>query len=440
MKTADHLNRDDPIEILCALVRFDTSNPPGRERECLEYVAGLLREAGIEPSFPARDSDRPNLVARLPGRGDAPPLLLYGHVDVVPANSSEWSHPPFAAEIVDGEIWGRGTLDMKGGVAMLISAVLRAARERLEPAGDLILALSPDEERGSNFGAKFLVEEHGALFAGVRYALSEFGGFTQWTGGRPLYPIQVAEKQRCLIRATVRGEGGHPSTVVRETAAAKLGRLLRTLEKKRLPVHVTPVVRTMVEGMASGLPAHERLALRPALVPALTDRLLDLFGKDGDALDPLLHNMATPTVIRGGASTNVIPTEFEIDLDGRVLPGHTPHDLVRELQTMAGRLASFELVEEEPAAKADPDLTLLPMLAEIIREREPAGTPFPMLLPGYTDARYFSKLGIQTYGFLPMRLPKHITTALIHAPDERIPAAAVEFGACVSEAIRRYRV
>jgi acetylornithine deacetylase/succinyl-diaminopimelate desuccinylase-like protein len=440
METADHLNRSDPIELLRALVRFDTSNPPGRERECLEYVAGLLREGGIEPSFPARDSDRPNLVARLPGRGDAPPLLLYGHVDVVPANSSEWSHPPFDAEIVDGEIWGRGTLDMKGGVAMLISAVLRAARERLEPAGDLILALSPDEERGSNFGAKFLAEEHGALFAGVRYALSEFGGFTQWTGGRQLYPIQVAEKQRCLIRARIRGEGGHPSTVVRGTAAAKLGRLLKTLERKRLPVHVTPVVRTMVEGMASGLPAHERLALRPALVPALTDRLLDLFGKDGDALDPLLHNMATPTVIRGGESTNVVPTEFEVDLDGRVLPGHTPHDLVRELQAMAGQLASFELVEEEPAAQADPDLTLLPMLAEIIREREPAGTPFPMLLPGYTDARYFSKLGIQTYGFLPMRLPKHITTALIHAPDERIPATAVEFGAeCVYEAIRRYR-
>jgi acetylornithine deacetylase/succinyl-diaminopimelate desuccinylase-like protein len=440
METADHRNRSDPIELLRALVRFDTSNPPGRERECLEYVAGLLREVGIEPSFPARDSDRPNLVARLPGRGDAPPLLLYGHVDVVPANPSEWTHPPFDAEIVDGEIWGRGTLDMKGGVAMLVSAVLRAARERLEPAGDLILALSPDEERGSHFGAKFLVEEHGALFAAVRYALSEFGGFTQWTGGRPLYPIQVAEKQRCLIRATVRGEGGHPSTVVRGTAAAKLGRLLRTLEKKRLPVHVTPVVRTMVEGMASGLPTHERLALRPALVPAFTDRLLDLFGIDGDALDPLLHNMATPTVIRGGESTNVVPTEFEVDLDGRVLPGHTPHDLVRELQTMAGRLASFELVEEEPSAKADPDLTLLPMLAEIIREREPDGTPFPMLLPGYTDARYFSRLGIQTYGFLPMRLPKHITTALIHAPDERIPAAAVEFGAeCIYEAIRRYR-
>ena len=330
---------------------------------------------------------------------------------------------------------------MKGGVAMLVAALLRAATERLEPAGDLILALSPDEERGSTFGAKHLVEEHAELFDGVRFGLSEFGGFTQWTGGRPLYPIQVAEKQRCLIRAAIRGEGGHPSTVVRGTAAAKLGRLLKTLEKKRLPVHVTPVLRSMVAAMASGLPFHERLALRPALVPALTDRLLDLFGKDGDSLDPLLHNMATPTVIRGGESTNVIPTEFTVDLDGRVLPGQTPRDLVRELEALVPGAAQFEIVEEEPAAKADPDLTLMPMLMRIIKEKEPSGTPFPMLLPGYTDARYFSQLGIQTYGFLPMQLPKHITTALIHAPDERIPAAAVEFGVdCVYEAIRRYRV
>lgn len=433
--------KHDPIELLRALIRFDTSNPPGNERACLEYVGGLLGEVGIEPRFLARDPERPNLVARLPGKGDAPPLLLYAHVDVVPADASEWRHPPFAAELVDGEIWGRGTLDMKGGVAMLVSALLRAATERFEPAGDVILALSPDEERGSRFGAKYLVEEHEELFEGVRYGLSEFGGFTQWTGGRPLYPIQVAEKQRCLIRATIRGEGGHPSTVVRDTAAAKLGRLLKTLEKKRLPVHVTPVLRSMVAAMASGLPAHERLALRPALVPALTDRLLDLFGKDGDSLDPLLHNMATPTVIRGGESTNVIPTEFTVDLDGRVLPGQTPQDLVREIEALVPRMAHFEILEEEPAARAEPDLTLMPMLEEIIREKEPEGTPFPMLLPGYTDARYFSQLGIQTYGFLPMRLPKHITTALIHAPDERIPATAVEFGAdCVHEAIRRYRV
>lgn len=430
----------DPVELLRTLLRFDTSNPPGNERGFQDFVAILLRERGIEPLLVARDAHRPNLIARLPGRGTSPPLLLYGHVDVVPANPDEWSHPPFAGDLKDGEVWGRGALDMKGGVAMLVAAFLRVARERLEPAGDVVLALACDEETGSELGAKYLVEEHADLFEGVRYALSEIGGFTEWVGGRRLYPIQVAEKQRCLIRATIRGRGGHPSTVVRETAAIKLGRLLTTLAKRRLPVHVTPVVRTMLGAMAGALPAHQRVALRPLAVPLLTDRLLDLFGKDAASLDPLLHNTATPTIVRGGESTNVIPTEINVEIDGRILPGQTPQDLVRELEGILLSLAELEIVREEPAARSDPDLALYPMLAEIIRERDPDGTPMPTLIPGYTDARHFARLGIQTYGFLPMRLPPHITTALIHARDERVPADAVVFGAdCVYEAIRRYR-
>jgi acetylornithine deacetylase/succinyl-diaminopimelate desuccinylase-like protein len=436
-----HDVKAEPVELLRALARFDTSNPPGDVRACVDFVATLLRERQIEPVLVGVEPERPNLIARLPGAGSSPPLLLYGHLDVVPANADEWTHPPFDAELVGGDVWGRGTLDMKGGVAMMLSAFLRVTQEQLEPAGDLILALTSDEETGSEFGAKYLVEEHAEQFDGVRYALSEFGGFTQWTGGRPLYPIQVAEKQRCLVRATIRGPGGHPSTVVGGTAAGKLGRLLRTLEKRRLPVHVTPVVRSMLEAMSGALPVHERLALRPILRPRLTDRLLDVFGKDGAALDPLLHNMATPTVIRGGDSTNVIPTEVTVDLDGRVLPGQTPRDLVRELEALLPGLAEFEIVREEPASRATPDMTLYPLLADILREREPAGAPFPMLLPGYTDARYFSRLGIQTYGFLPMRLPKHITTKLLHAPDERVPADAIEFGAeCVYEAVKRYQI
>jgi acetylornithine deacetylase/succinyl-diaminopimelate desuccinylase-like protein len=428
-----------PVELLQRLIRFDTSNPPGNERACLEFVADVLRDGGLEPRFYARDERRPNLIARLPGRGDAPPLLLHGHVDVVPADPREWTRPPFSGELVDGEVWGRGALDMKGGVAMFVLALLRAAAERLEPTGDVVLALLSDEEAGSEFGAKFLVEEHPELFAGVRFALSEFGGFTQWTGGRRLYPIQVAEKQRCLIRATFRGPGGHAATVVRGTAAAKAGRLLATLDKRRLPVHVTPVARSMIDEMAGALPLHMRLALRLALVPALTDRVLDLSGIEGAALDPLLHNTATPTVLRGGESTNVIPTQVTVDLDGRVLPGQTPRDLVRELERVASAGTEFEILRVEPAVAAEPDMTLFPLLAGIIREREPKGTPIPMLLPAYTDARYFSQLGIQTYGFLPMRLPKHITTRLVHAPDERIPADAVEFGAaCVFDVVRRY--
>ena len=365
-------------------------------------------------------------------------MLLYGHVDVVPAQVSEWKYPPFSGDLVDDVVWGRGALDMKGGVAMLVAALVSAANDSTLES-DLILVLTSDEERGSRHGAKFLVEEHADLFEDVRYALSEIGGFTEWVGKRRLYPIQVAEKQRCLIRATVRGVGGHPSVVVRGTAAAKLGRFLRRLDVKRLPAHVAPTAREMLAAMAEALPSYERLALRGLAREPATNPLLRVLGRTAAPLDAILHNTATPTVIRSGESSNVIPTEISVELDGRVVPGQRPEDLVRELEDLAGDLAEFELVEEEPPPPAEPDLTLYPMLADILRRRDPDGVPIPALLPGYTDARYFGRLGIQTYGFLPMRLPTEITVDLIHAPDERVPADAIRFGTeCLVEAIRQY--
>ena len=166
-------------------------------------------------------------------------MLLYGHVDVVPADPREWRHPPFGGDLIDGEVWGRGALDMKGGVAILLSSLMRVASSDTPPPGDVILALTTDEETGSRTGMKFLVEEHADLFEGVRHALSEFGGYTLWHGNRRFVPIQVAEKQRCLITATVRGPGGHASTLVRDPASKKLGELLSLIATRRLPVHVT---------------------------------------------------------------------------------------------------------------------------------------------------------------------------------------------------------
>jgi acetylornithine deacetylase/succinyl-diaminopimelate desuccinylase-like protein len=429
----------DAAGLLQELIRFDTSNPPGNERPCLEFLASVLEAAGVECRFVAKEPERPNLVARVGGAGAAPPLLLYGHVDVVPARAEEWANPPFAGVVVDGAIWGRGALDMKGGVAMLVAALLRIAARPKPPQADVLLALTSDEERGSRLGAKFLVDEHADLFSGVRYAFGEIGGFTEWIGGRRLYPIEVAEKQRCLVRATVRGAGGHAATAVRGTAAAKLGRLLRRLDARRLPAHVTPQARQMVGAMAEALPAHQRLALAGLLREPATNPLIRVLGKDAAPLDAILHNTATPTVIQGGESSNVIPTEITVDLDGRVLPGQTPADLVRELEDFAGDLAHFELVDEEPAARADPDMRLYPMLTDIIRSHDPGGVPIPALIPGYTDARHFARLGIQTYGFLPMRLPREISVDLIHAPDERVPADALAFGvACLVEAIDGY--
>ena len=242
------------------------------------------------------------------------------------------------------------------------------------------------------------------------------------------------------VLATVRGAGGHASTVVRDPASANLGRLLSRLASHALPVHVTPAARLMLERMASALPLHERLIIRGALVRGLGDRLLGPFRAAASELVPLLCNTATPTVIRGGSATNVIPTELSVDLDGRVLPGISPADLLAELRTLAGGLATFELLSEEPAIAGDPDLSLFSHLSVVLRERDPGCVPIPMLAPGYTDARYISRLGIQTYGFLPMRLPPHIGTELLHAAGERVPAEAIGFGIdCLLDVIDRYR-
>jgi acetylornithine deacetylase/succinyl-diaminopimelate desuccinylase-like protein len=425
-----------PIDILQTLIRFDTTNPPGNEAACIHYLKDLLDGAGISTTTRARDEARPNLVARLPGRGDAPPLLLYGHVDVVTTANQSWDQPPFAGVIEDGVVWGRGALDMKGGVAMMAAALLRARREGLAPPGDVILALVADEEVDGEFGAKFLVEQHPELFEGVRYAIGEGGGITVTVAGRKFYTIMVAEKQVCSLRLTVRGLAGHASAPVRGGAMAKLADALHKLDRRRLPVHVTPVAREMITTLADNLPFPQGLALRQLLNPALTDTVLDAIGEQGRLLNPLLHHTAAPTIVRGGDKINVLPSQVTLELDGRLLPCYRPDDLLGELRALLGEGVEIEVTRHDPGP-GELDMRLYDTLAGILREADPAGIPLPYLLSGVTDARYFARLGIHTYGFLPMDIPDELI-GTIHSANERIPAAAVEFGtSALYEAIRR---
>jgi acetylornithine deacetylase/succinyl-diaminopimelate desuccinylase-like protein len=418
-----------PAELLQALIRFDTTNPPGNEAAGVEFICTLLRQAGVAPLVIARDPARPNLIARLAGRGSARPLLLQGHLDVVTTANQAWRFPPFAAEIAEGFIWGRGALDMKGGVAMLLTAFLRAATDGPQPPGDVILALMSDEEAGSEHGAKFLVEQHAELFAGVRYALGEFGGFSLHQGGRRFYPIMVAEKQACVVRATVRGPAGHGASVVRGGAVAKLGRLLGTLDQARLPIHITPVVRKTLEDMLLALSMPQRLVFSQVLNPALADRVLGMLGPLGGALEPLLRNTAAPTrVAAGGPAINVIPGAATVDLDARLLPGFGPEHLLAELRPIVGPEVALEVWGFEPGPPA-PDWGLFRTLANVLREADPEGVPTALMVSGVTDARFFARLGIQTYGFLPMQLPPGFSFwQTIHAADERIPVEAIGFG------------
>jgi acetylornithine deacetylase/succinyl-diaminopimelate desuccinylase-like protein len=425
-------------EVLQELIRFDTTNPPGNEAACIEFIRGQLDEAGCETRIYAKDPARPNLVSRLPG-GSAPPLLLQGHVDVVTTAGQTWTHPPFEARLEDGYVWGRGALDMKAGVAMLVHAFLRARRENVQLPGDLVLVVLSDEEGGGDLGARYLVEEQPELFAGMRYALGEFGGFTLHIGGKRFYPIQVAEKQICWLRAVVRGPGGHGAMVNRGGTVARLGRLLSDLDRKRLPVHVTPVAREFVERIAAELPRKEATVLRSLLKPRLTDTALRLLGERGRTMEPMLRNTVNATIVRGGEKINVVPSEIEVELDGRALPGVSPEQLISELHALVGPDIELELVRHDPGP-AEPDLGLFDTLAGVIRELDPDGIPIPLLQIGVTDGRFFSRAGVQTYGFLPMRLPEGFQFAkLIHAADERIPVDALEFGAeAVWRAVQRF--
>ena len=429
----------DPVELLRRLIRFDTTNPPGAERECIAFLEGLARDAGLDTRILALDDARPNLVARLPGEGSAPPLLLQGHVDVVSTAGQSWRHPPFEGVLEDGYVWGRGALDMKGGVAMMTAAVLRAAADGRRPAGDVVLTIVSDEEAGGDCGARFLVDRHGELFDGIAYGIGEFGGFTMDVAGRRFYPIQVLEKQMCWMQATVRGPGGHGSLPMRGGTMARLAKLLRDLDRNRLPVHVTDVPRRMISEIAASLPAPARPPLRGLLNPRLTDTIIRVLGDAGSSFDPMLHNTVNATILRSGDKVNVVPSEATVELDGRVLPGFGQEDMVREVRAVVGDDVEIEVGRFEPVSP-QPDYALFDLLAGVLREKDPSGTPIPMLLAGVTDGRIFAKLGIQTYGFLPMQLPKELGfTSLIHAADERIPADALEFGTgAISAVLDRY--
>jgi acetylornithine deacetylase/succinyl-diaminopimelate desuccinylase-like protein len=432
-----------PVELLQNLISFDTTNPPGNEGDCISYINHLLKAAGIETTILARDPSRPNLIARLSGQGNAPPLLLYGHVDVVTTENETWQHPPFEGKVIDGWVWGRGALDDKGGVTMLVSAFLRARAEGYIPRGDVILTVVSDEEAGGNYGAKYLVENHANQFAGVHYAIGEFGGFSFYIGKKKSYPIMVAEKRPCGIEVTLYGPSGHPTAAFHGGAMAKLGHVLQQIENKPLPVHITTVTRQMIQTMSSALPFPSNIVLRQLLNPRMADRVLKLLGKQVEQIEPLLHNNVNAIAISMADYGSRIPDRIALRLSCNLLPGYTPDDALSELHQLIGKDIELKVTDTswcEPVP-AEPDMGLFDLLAGILREVEPKGIPLPLLMTAPTDGRLFSRLGIQTYGFLPMNLPPDLSFwQLTHGADERIPVEALTFGTdCIYKVIQRFR-
>jgi acetylornithine deacetylase/succinyl-diaminopimelate desuccinylase-like protein len=427
------------VELARDLIRLDTTNPPGEEHLAIEHIEQLLGDANIESARYETEPGRPNLVARVKGRGEAPPLLLQGHVDVVTTVNQDWRHRPFGGDIIDGYLWGRGALDMKSGVAMMVAAMIRAQSQG-GPPGDLVLAVLADEEAGGIAGAKWLVDAHPELLTGIRHAIGESGGVALHIGGRRFYPIMVSEKRGCQMVVTLRGPGGHGSIPAHGGAMAKLGELLTRLDNGRLPVHLTTPVRQQLERMRDALEEPLKGRFAALLDPARTDAALAELGPMNRGLDAALHNTVNATIVSGGLKVNVIPSEVRVQLDGRLLPGFGPEDMVRELRALIGPEPEIEVTLVGPA-QPEVDLSQFDLFASVLQEADPGCVPVPSLVTGGTDARHFARLGIRTYGFLPLNVPPDFNSSVtIHAADERVPVRSLEFGAeCVYEAVMRYR-
>ncbi len=424
----------DAQDICQALLRIDTTNPPGNERAAAAYLAQRLAEVGLESQLLDSAPERTNLVARYKGKGGAAPLLLTGHLDVVETFPEHWKYPPFSGEIAEGCLWGRGAMDMKGMVAMCAAVIRRLAYDKVELERDVIFAAVADEEEGCTYGSRWLVENHPDLIR-AEYALGEAGGFSLHLGKSTFYPIQVAEKGLCWIRASVRGEPGHGSMPRDDSAVIKLGEAIAKLGKTSLPVHSTKYVRDFLAVVTSRQPALIRPLLKVLTQPQLLSRLLAVVPDKSVArsLGAVLSNTATPTVVRAGARTNVIPSDATVELDGRTLPGQSDEDLLRELYAVLGDGVELEIIRSAPPIVTEPvESPLFDLMRRQINQREPDATVVPYMMPGFTDAKYITQTGARWYGFSPVKIDRDAGIRfadMVHGHNERIPIAGLHWGA-----------
>ena len=430
----------DAQEMCQTLLRIDTTNPPGNERPAAEYLAGKLREVGYDVTMLESAPTRANVVVRYRGTGKAAPLLLSAHLDVVEADASKWQQPPFSGVIADGCLWGRGAIDMKNMAAMSVAIMRKLAVDKPVLARDVIFAAVADEEAGCDHGSRFLVEKYPHLVK-AEYAIGESGGFSLHLAGTTYYPVQVAEKGLCWVRARFTGEPGHGSMPRRDSAVVKMSEALATLGKTPLPVHATRYVQEFLAAVAARQPKAAQPLLRLLTRPQLLSRVLRLVPDLGTSrsLGALLSNTASPTVVRAGNKTNVIPGVAEVEIDGRTLPGQTDEDFLRELRHVLGPEVELEIMRSAPPTVTEPVASpLYDVIAKQVIAREPDSVVVPYMIPGFTDAKYFTQLGCKWYGFSPVKIEKEsgIKFAdMFHGHNERVPVAGLHWGTEVLSAV-----
>ena len=416
---------DEVVEICRTLIRFDTSNFGGNqgpgERAAAEYVAELLAEAGLEPALYEAAPGRTTVVARMEGSDPSlPALVVHGHLDVVPAAKEDWSVDPFAAEMREGMIWGRGAVDMKDMDAMILSVLRQMRRDGTRPRRDLVFAFFADEEAGGEYGARWMVENHPGAFEGATEAISEVGGFSATIGGRRAYLLQTAEKGIAWLDLKAAGRAGHGSQTNDENAVTRLAGAVSRIGMHRWPLEYTDTTRAFMEGV-SELTGIE-------FTPDDPSRLLEELGTVARFVGATLQNTSNPTVLRAGYKHNVIPGAAEAAIDCRTLPGQD--ELVLEtVRRLAGPGIDITYAHRDISLEVPFAGSLVDSMVDSLRVEDPEAVVLPYMLSGGTDNTSLARLGITGYGFAPLRLPADLDfTGMFHGVDERVPADSLKFG------------
>jgi acetylornithine deacetylase/succinyl-diaminopimelate desuccinylase-like protein len=427
---------DEALEITRQYLRINTTNPPGNETPAAEFLGGILQEAGFETTIHESAPGRGNLVARLPGRardaGGA--LCLLHHLDVVPADPSEWSVDPFGAEIRDGYLWGRGAIDMKSMGVMQLMTMLSLAREKTVLERDVVFVAVADEEAGGVMGAAWLTKHHPELVA-CRDVINE-GGYGLSETKPPMMACALSEKALLWVKLTAKGTPGHASMPPDDRAITKLLAALGDLAAHPPKLAISPLVERTFRALAAKAPAPRRKVIEAILSPQARPVLPALSKRLPRYQRALLGDVISMTKLEAGYKENVVPGTASATIDCRLVPETDPEEFFAKL---SARMARFDvrcevLFSDGPCGVSEGPL--LPLLEQVCDESFPETTFAPVLCPAFTDSRYFRQLGADAYGLIPVMLT-NAEVATFHGIDERIPVDGLRKGCEVVYEITR---
>ena len=422
----------EAVDLLGELIRIDTSNPPGRERPVQELLAERLGDAGFKCELlAAEDPDRPNLVARLRGDGDGPTLCLLGHADTVPADAGEWTFSPWAGDVVDGVVGGRGAQDMPAPGAAAAPACIARAREGWRPAGELLFVCTADEEAGAIVGAKWLCEERPEKVR-ADFVINEGGGPCFEIEGRRFYTMCVGEKGVWRFHLRTQGKAGHGSVpTLGDNALLKQAPFLERM-REQPPPEPTEAGVAFLEGVLDrelGDPAPDELA---EALSELRERapLLAAY-----LAEPMLGVTLVPTMAVASVKDNVIPAAASVLVDCRVPPGLGESDVrgrLEEFFAAVGDPFEIDFAAQVTGNASPPDTPLAAAITSWVGANDPGAGIVPTVMPGFSDSHWWRNAfdSATVYGFSPQRdMTLFDAAPLVHSADERIKASDVELAA-----------